>query len=109
MVWETERAFAGEKMRRRSVLFHRLEMLGRFDKSLEYFDKAIRASPDDTGLAHFYGGKAAANFGLRRYDQAIELARQAIAINPNYVQYIQSILVAALALTGHDAEAREAL
>ena len=50
-----------------------------------------------------------ANFGLKNYDQAIELARQAIAINPNYNQWMHSVLVAALALTGHDAEAREAL
>ena len=82
---------------------------GHFDKGLEYFDKAILASPYDPGLAHFYGGKAAANFGLKNYDQAIELAHQAIAINPNYAQYIHATLVAALALTGHDAEAREAL
>jgi hypothetical protein len=33
----------------------------------------------------------------------------AIAINPNYVQYVHATLVAALALTEHDAEAREAL
>ena len=85
------------------------EMHGEFDKGLEYFDKAILESPYDPFLAHFYGGKAMINFGLKRYDQAIELARQAIAINPNYVQYIHSTLVAALALTGHDAEAREAL
>ena len=57
--------------------------LGEFDKSLEYFDKAIRASPYDPWLAHFYGGKAWANFGLKHYDQAIEWARRAIAINPN--------------------------
>jgi len=82
---------------------------GRFDKGLEYFDKAILASPYDPGLPHFYGGKAWANFGLKRYDQSIEWARQAIAINPNYVQYIHATLVAALVLAGHDAEAREAL
>jgi TolB-like protein/Flp pilus assembly protein TadD len=82
---------------------------GEFDKGLEYFDKAIRASPYDSSLAHFYGGKAWANFGLKNYDRAIEWARQAIAVNPNYVHYIHTILVAALALTGHDAEAREAL
>jgi tetratricopeptide (TPR) repeat protein len=82
---------------------------GHFDKGLEYFDKAIRASPHDPSLASWYGGKAWANFGLKRYDQSIDWARQAIAINPNYVQYIHSVLVAALALTGHDAEAREAL
>ena len=84
-------------------------MLGQFDKSLEYFDKAILASPHDPGLAVWYGGKAVANFGLKNYDQAIELARQAIAINPNYIQCVHATLVAALALTGHDAEAREAL
>ncbi len=82
---------------------------GYFDKGLEYFDKAIRTSPYDPGLASFYGGKAWANFGLKNYDQAIDWARQAIAINPNYVHYIHSVLVAALALVGHDAEAREAL
>ena len=84
--------------------------LGEFDKGLEYFDKAILASPHDPFLAHSYGGKAWANFGLKRYDQAIEAARQAIAVNPTGgVQYIHAALVAALALTGHDAEAREAL
>ena len=82
---------------------------GQFDKSLEYLDKAIRTSPYDPSLASWYGGKAWVNFGLKNYDQAIELARQAIAINPNYIQYTHATLVAALALTGHDAEAREAL
>jgi adenylate cyclase len=82
--------------------------LGEFDKSIEYFDKAIRASPHDPWLARFYGGKAFANFGLRNYDQSIEWARRAIAINPN-IANMHLNLVAALALTGHDAEAREAL
>ena len=36
------------------------------------------------------------------------LARRS-TINPFYVQYIHATLVAALALAGHDAEAREAL
>jgi adenylate cyclase len=85
------------------------EFLGQFDKSVEYFDKAIRASPYDRALIFWYGGKASSNFGLKRYDQAIELARRTIAINPNYLPYAHTTLVAALALTGHDAEAREAL
>jgi len=86
-------------------------MHGQFDKSLGYFDKAILGSPHDPLLINWYGGKAVANFGLKNYDQAIELARQAIAVNPSYVwvAYIHATLVAALALTGHDAEAREAL
>jgi tetratricopeptide (TPR) repeat protein len=50
-----------------------------------------------------------AYFGLKNYDKAIELARQAIAIDPNYVHYLHVTLVAALALTGQEAQAREAL
>jgi TolB-like protein/class 3 adenylate cyclase len=84
-------------------------MQGGFEKSLEYFDKAIRESPYDPFLAHWYGGKAWANFGLKNYDQTIDWARRALAINPNYVQFIHSVFVAALALTGHETEAREAL
>jgi adenylate cyclase len=58
------------------------QFLGQFDKSLEYLDRAIRASPYDPALAYWYGNKARANFGLKRDDQAIELARQAVAIKP---------------------------
>ena len=83
--------------------------LGQPDKSIEYFDKAIRMSLYDPALLYWYGGKAWANFGLKKYDQAIDWARRAIAINPNYIPYTHVILVAALALTDHDAEAREAL
>ncbi len=82
--------------------------LGRFDQSLEVLDKAILASPSDPSLSYYYGNKAWANFGLKRYDQAIELARQALAINP-YNPYAHVVLVAALGLTDHDAQAREAL
>jgi tetratricopeptide (TPR) repeat protein len=85
------------------------QMQGGFDKSLEYFDKAILESPHDPFLFSFYGGEAWGNFGLKRYDQTIDWARRALAINPNYAPYIHSVFVAALALAGHDAEAREAL
>lgn len=75
---------------------------------MNYLDKAIRASPYDPVVAYWYGNKAQANFALKRYDQAIDLARQAIAIKPNYNQFSHLLLVAALALAGHDSEAREA-
>jgi class 3 adenylate cyclase/TolB-like protein/Flp pilus assembly protein TadD len=83
--------------------------LGEFDRSLEYLNKAIQADPNNPGLAMWYGSQASDDFGLKNYDQAIELARRAIAIKSNYNPSSHMILVAALALTGHDAEAREAL
>jgi adenylate cyclase len=84
-------------------------MHGDSDKSLEYFDKALRESPHDSQLGAWYGGKAVANFGLKNYDQAVDWARRAIAVNPNYVQWIHATLVAALALSGQETQAREAL
>ncbi len=110
-VAEHERALALDPSNVDAVgqLGYDYQNLGEFDKSLEYLDKAILVSPYDPELVYWYGGKAWDNFGLKRYDQAIELARQAIAIKPNYDQSSHVVLVAALALTDHDAEAREAL
>jgi adenylate cyclase len=82
--------------------------LGQFEKSLEYFDKAIRLSPRDPYLSGWYEGKSSAYFGLKQYDQAIEWARAAIVTNPNYPAAHRD-LIAAFALTGHEADAREAL
>ena len=53
-------------------------------------------------------GRPWAYFGLKQYDQAIDWARQAIAAGPSNPGSYQA-LAAALALTGHEAEAREAL
>ena len=82
--------------------------LGHFEKGLELFDKAIRLSPRDPQLHFMDNGKAWAYFGLKQYDQAIDWARRAIAIGPNN-PFPQATLAASLALTGHEAEAREAL
>jgi tetratricopeptide (TPR) repeat protein len=82
--------------------------LGQYEKSLVLFDKAIRLSPRDPSLQFMYFGKSWTNFGLKQYDQAIDWARRAIAIGPNN-PFPHAALTAALALTGHEAEAREAL
>jgi adenylate cyclase len=110
-VAEHERAFAIDPSQADAVANLGVDYLylGQFEKSIEYADKAIRMSLYDPAVLYWYGIKAWAYFGLKRYDQAIDWARQAIAINPNYVPYVHVVLVAALALTGHDAEAREAL
>jgi adenylate cyclase len=81
--------------------------IGQYQKAIEFFDKAIRLSPQNQQLAFWYGGKGGAYFGQQNYDQAIEWARRAIAINPNFDPPL-FILAAALALAGHDAEARDA-
>ncbi len=83
--------------------------LGEFDKSLEYLDKAIQANPNDPGLAYWYGSKAWDNFGLKKYDQAIELARRSVSAKPEYNGSSHVVLIAALALTAQAAEALEAL
>jgi tetratricopeptide (TPR) repeat protein len=81
---------------------------GEFEKSLEFSDKAIRLSPHDPKLEEWYRMRAAANFGLKQYDQTIDWARRAIAIRANN-QYGYLNLIPTLALTGRGAEAREAL
>ena len=83
--------------------------LGQYEKSLEYFDKAIRLSPHDPQLDAWYSGKSVNYFYLKQYDQAIEWCRRAIAVSPKNNPFPQARLIAALALSGHEAEAREAL
>ncbi len=78
---------------------------GQFEKSLEYFDKAIRLSPHDPGMGTWLDSKSGAHFALKQYDQAIEWARRAVVIDPSF----GADLVAPLALSGHETEAREAL
>jgi TolB-like protein/class 3 adenylate cyclase/Tfp pilus assembly protein PilF len=82
--------------------------IGQFEKSLEYFAKAIRLSPHDPSVGTWYHGEASGHFALKQYDQTIEWIRRAIAIDPNTNPWLYFNLIAALALTGHEAEAHEA-
>ena len=83
--------------------------LGQFEKGLEFSDKVIRLSPHDPELESWCRLRSAAYFGLKQYDRAIEWSRRAIAIKPNDNMWAYFNLIAALALTGHEADAREAL
>jgi adenylate cyclase len=82
--------------------------LGQYEKAIEFKDKAIRLSPYDPVVFFWYWSKSIAYLALQQDDQAIEWARRAIASNPNFGPP-HGILAAALALTGHEAEARDAL
>jgi tetratricopeptide (TPR) repeat protein len=82
--------------------------LGQYEKAQKIFDQAIRLSPRGPELKYMYHGKSSAYFGLKQYDQAIDWARQSIAVGPSNPGPYQN-LAAALALTGHEADAREAL
>jgi adenylate cyclase len=84
------------------------ENLGQYDKGLENLDKAIQLSPHDPSLRYWYAGKATALFALREYDDAIEWARRAIAIDPTFRQPHQT-LIAALGWTGRRPEAHETI
>jgi tetratricopeptide (TPR) repeat protein len=81
---------------------------GQFEKGLEYIDNAIRLTPQHSDKGVYYEAKAGTYFALKQYDQAIEWGRRAIAIVSNR-SFANGSTIAALALTGHEAEAREAL
>jgi adenylate cyclase len=85
-----------------------LRRAGEFQASLEFIDKALRLSPRDPFRALWYADKAGSHFALKQYDQAIEWSRRAIEISPNNdIPYLY--LIPALALTGQESHAREAL
>jgi adenylate cyclase len=82
--------------------------LGRFEESLGFFDKAIRQSPNDPDVHVSYAIKAGDHIALKQYGQAIESARRAIAISPNFA-LAHWYLITALGETGQDSQAHEAL
>ena len=85
-----------------------MRRLGEFQTSLELIDKALRLSPRDPFRATWYADKAGSHFALKQYDQAVEWARRALEISPNNSAPYQ-YLIPALALTGQESQAHEAL
>jgi adenylate cyclase len=85
-----------------------MRRVGEFQTSLESIDKALRLSPRDPFRALWHADKAGSHFALKQYDQAIESGRRAIEISPNNsAPYLY--LIPALALTGQESQAHEAL
>ena len=83
-------------------------LTGQPESAVACVDKAIELSPRDPQRFVLFLIKGEAYLMLRQDDQAVEWARRSLAVNRNS-QLAQAVLAATLALTGHDAEAREAL
>jgi tetratricopeptide (TPR) repeat protein len=85
-----------------------LRRICKYQMSLESIDDAIWLSPHDSFRSVWYADKAGSHIALKQYDQAIESARRAIAINPDKgSQHLY--LVVALALNDEESQAHEAL
>jgi adenylate cyclase len=82
--------------------------LGNPRKTIEYADRAMRLSPIDPYLPFFHLFKAVGFFMLHRDEDATASLRRAVAYSPEFSNAL-SWLAAVLALTGHEAEARETL
>jgi adenylate cyclase len=83
-------------------------MLGQPEAAIENAERAMRLSPPDPYLYVFYAQKALGQIMLRQDEQAVGSLRQAVANNPDFPTPL-AYLVAMLALSGKEAEAREGL
>ena len=78
------------------------------DKTIEYVDRGMRLSPRDPQLAGFLLFKGWAYVMMKRDEEALRWLRQAAATAPDSPS-ILAPLASALALAGHDDEARATL
>ena len=77
------------------------------EEAVRSIERAIRLSPVDPMIYHTFSAMALALIDLRRFDEAVAVARKALRKNqPNSLIYRG--LAAALAHLGREAEAREA-
>jgi adenylate cyclase len=81
---------------------------GQPEKTIDAADRAIRLSPRDPQLSNFLGHKGAAYFMLEDYSRAVDFLGQGIALNPSPTP-TYFYLIAALALSGREEEARQTL
>jgi adenylate cyclase len=81
---------------------------GQSDEAIAYFQQALRMSPHDPLKAFFCSGTAVAHYYGRRYDLAVEWARNAIQQRPGFTA-AHRILCASLAMAERTQDARAAL
>ena len=81
---------------------------GRTEKAIEYADAALLYKSTDSLAYAFLNDKGIGLFTLSRYGEATEFFKRSIAAYPQYALAYMN-LTASLALSGHDAEARETL
>jgi adenylate cyclase len=82
--------------------------LGRPEKTLEYLEIGLGLSPRDPQTSLFYLFKGWAYLQLRQYDQSVQWLRRTVAAGAQYPT-AQLALASALALSGHDVEARDTI
>ena len=82
------------------------DLAGEFEAAIDSFQLALRLSPSDTFLYWWMTGLAAAQFALRRYEDAVASARGAVQRHPNFGS-AHRLLAASLALAGKLDEARD--
>ena len=81
---------------------------GEPEEAIRSFERRIRLSPFDPLLFSTLAGMSVAFIGLRRFDEAISVAKKAVRQNPLY-PFAYRCLASALAHLGHEAEARVAV
>jgi adenylate cyclase len=81
-------------------------LAGDFEAAIDSFQLALRLSPSDTFLYWWMTGLAAAQFALRRYEDAVASARSAVQRHPSFGS-AHRLLAASLALAGKLDEARD--
>jgi TolB-like protein len=83
-------------------------MVGQPEEAIRSFERRIRLSPFDPLLFATLAGMGVAFIGLRRFDEAVSIARKAIRQNPLHA-FSHRCLASALAHLGREAEAKEAV
>jgi adenylate cyclase len=82
-------------------------MLGEHEKSIEYYERSLRLSPQDSFAFESYFGLAAPHFFLGRYEEALDWLGRALRESPRYLPALM-FKVAALAMDGsHPDELRD--